>query len=69
VAFRYLSADQHPDTIPWGLFVSDIIKPWQTIRASLRLCQKGGLSEVGQRVPFDGTKIKANANAWAFDEL
>lgn len=62
VAFRYLSADTHPDhdTIPAfrkrhlealaGLFVQ-----------ALRLCQKAGLVKLGH-VAIDGTKIKANAS-------
>lgn len=62
VAFRYLSADAHPDhdTIAnfrkrhleglAGLFVQ-----------ALRLCEKAGLVKLGH-VAIDGTKIKANAS-------
>src|SRR2546422_10309688 len=62
VAFRYLSADEHPDhsTINGfrkrhlgalaGLFVQ-----------ALQLCQKAGLVKLGH-VAIDGTKLEANAS-------
>jgi transposase len=72
VAFRYLSADAHPDhdTISsfrkrhlealGGLFVQ-----------ALRLCQKAGLVKLGH-VAIDGTKVKANASkhkAMSYDRM
>lgn len=62
VAFRYLSADQHPDhsvinefrkrhlAALGGLFVE-----------TLQLCQKAGLVKLGH-VALDGTKVQANAS-------
>jgi transposase len=64
VAFRYLSANQHPDhdtlaefrrrhrTALAGLFVQ-----------VLRLCQQAGLVKLGH-VALDGTKIRANASRY-----
>jgi transposase len=64
VAFRYLSADQHPDHDTLAAFrqrhhqaLADLFVQ------ALRLCQKAGLVKLGN-VSIDGTKIKANANAW-----
>ncbi len=51
VAFRYLSADQHPDRrYPGGLSSATSSSPGRLIRASAAAMSKGGLSEVGQRV-------------------
>ena len=72
VAFRYLSADEHPDhsTINGfrkrhlgalaGLFVQ-----------ALQLCQKAGLVKLGH-VAVDGTKLQANASkhkAMSYDRM
>ena len=62
VAFRYLSADQHPD--------HDSIAEFRKVHLGalsklffqgLQLCQKAGLVKLGQ-VALDGTKIAANAS-------
>ena len=64
VAFRYLSADQHPDHDTIAAFrqrhhqaLADLFVQ------ALRLCQKAGLVKLGN-VSIDGTKIKANANGY-----
>lgn len=62
VAFRYLSADQHPD--------HDSIAEFRRVHLEilsrlfyqvLQLCQKAGLVKLGQ-VALDGTKLAANAS-------
>ena len=62
VAFRYLSADQHPD--------HDSIAEFRKVHLemlsglffqALKLCQKAGLVKLGQ-VALDGTKLAANAS-------
>ena len=62
VAFRYLSADQHPD--------HDSIAEFRKVHLellsglffqALQLCQKAGLVKLGQ-VALDGTKLAANAS-------
>jgi transposase len=62
VAFRYLSADQHPD--------HDSIAEFRKVHLeilsglffeALQLCQKAGLVKLGQ-VAVDGTKLAANAS-------
>jgi len=62
VAFRYLSADQHPD--------HDSIAEFRKVQLealsglffqALRLCQKAGMVKLGQ-VAIDGTKLAANAS-------
>src|ERR1700678_2393361 len=62
VAFRYLSADQHPDHDTLAAFrqrhhqaLADLFVQ------ALRLCQKAGLVKLGN-VSIDGTKMKANAS-------
>src|SRR6202021_4100757 len=62
VAFRYLSADQHPDHDTLAAFrqrhhqaLADLFVQ------ALGLCQKAGLVKLGN-VSIDGTKIKANAS-------
>src|SRR5271154_7162071 len=51
VAFRFLSADEHPDhSTLAGLFLQ-----------AVQLCAKAGLVKLGH-VAIDGTKIKANAS-------
>jgi transposase len=72
VAFRVLSADQHPDhasistfrkrhlAVLGGLFLQ-----------GLRLCEKAGLVKLGH-VAIDGTKVKANASkhkAMSYDRM
>lgn len=64
VAFRYLSADQHPDHDTLAAFRQEHIQALADLFVqALRLCQKAGLVKLGN-VSIDGTKIKANANAW-----
>ena len=64
VAFRYLSADQHPDHDTLAAFRQQHLQALADLFVqALRLCQKAGLVKLGN-VSIDGTKIKANANAW-----
>src|SRR6202142_811048 len=64
LAFRYLSADQHPDHDTIAAFRQQHLEPLAGLFVqALRLCQKAGLVKLGN-VSIDGTKIKANANAW-----
>jgi transposase len=62
VAFRYLSADEHPDhsTIS-GFRQRHLSALAQLFHQALRLCQKAGLVKLGH-VAIDGTKIQANAS-------
>jgi Transposase DDE domain/Transposase domain (DUF772) len=62
VAFRYLSADQHPDHDTLAAFRQEHLKTLADLFVqALRLCQKAGLVKLGN-VAIDGTKIKANAS-------
>ena len=62
VAFRYLSADQHPDHDTLACFRQEHLKALADLFVqALRLCQKAGLVKLGN-VAIDGTKIKANAS-------
>ena len=65
VAFRYLSADQHPDHDTLAAFRQQHLHALADLFVqALRLCQKAGLVVKLGNVSIDGTKIKANANAW-----
>src|SRR5271154_4725699 len=62
VAFRYLSADQHPDHDTLAAFRQEHLEALAGLFVqALRLCQKAGLVKLGN-VAIDGTKIKANAS-------
>jgi transposase len=62
VAFRYLSADQHPDHDTLAAFRQEHVEALAELFVqALRLCQKAGLVKLGN-VSIDGTKIKANAS-------
>jgi transposase len=61
VAFRYLSADQHPDHDTLAAFRQEHVEALAELFVqALRLCQKAGLVKLGN-VSIDGTKMKANA--------
>ena len=62
VAFRYLSADTHPDHDTIAAFRKRHLEALAGLFVqALRLCQKAGLAKLGH-VAIDGTKIKANAS-------
>src|SRR6202142_3074624 len=62
VAFRYLSADQHPDHDSIAEFRKVHLKLLSGLFfQALKLCQKAGLVKLGQ-VALDGTKLAANAS-------
>src|SRR5271154_6069549 len=62
LAFRYLSADQHPDHDTLAAFRQEHVAALAGLFVqALRLCQKAGLVKLGN-VAIDGTKIKANAS-------
>jgi len=62
VAFRYLSADTHPDHDTIAAFRKRHLDALAGLFVqALRLCQKAGLVKLGH-VAIDGTKIKANAS-------
>ena len=62
VAFRYLSADAHPDHDTLAEFRKRHLKALAGLfTQALLLCQKAGLVKLGH-VAIDGTKIKANAS-------
>jgi transposase len=62
VAFRYLSADQHPDHDTLAAFRQQHLEALAGLFVqALRLCQKAGLVKLGN-VAIDGSKIKANAS-------
>jgi hypothetical protein len=64
VAFRYLSADQHPDHDTLASFRQRHHQALPDLFVqALRLFQKAALVKLGN-VSIDGTKIKASANAW-----
>jgi transposase len=62
VAFRYLSANQHPDHDTLAAFRQEHVEALAELFVqALRLCQKAGLVKLGN-VSIDGTKMKANAS-------
>ena len=62
VAFRYLSADQHPDHDSIAEFRKLHLETLSSLFVqALQLCQKAGLVKLGQ-VAIDGTKLAANAS-------
>lgn len=62
VAFRYLSADQHPDHDSIAEFRKVHLEKLSGLFfQALQLCQKAGLVKLGQ-VALDGTKLAANAS-------
>ena len=72
VAFRYLSADQHPDHDTIATFRKRHLKALaELFTQALLLCEKAGLVKLGH-VALDGTKIKANASkhkAMSYDRM
>lgn len=62
VAFRYLSADQHPDHDTIANFRQEHLEALAGLFVQgLRLCHKAGLVKLGN-IAIDGTKIQANAS-------
>ena len=62
VAFRYLSADTHPDHDTIAAFRKRHLEALAGLFVqALRLCEKAGLVKLGH-VAIDGTKVKANAS-------
>jgi transposase len=62
VAFRYLSADMHPDHDTLAEFRKRHLESLAGLfTQALLLCEKAGLVKLGH-VAIDGTKIKANAS-------
>lgn len=62
VAFRYLSANQHPDHCSLAEFRRRHLAAMAALFVEvLQLCQKAGLVKLGH-VALDGTKMKANAS-------
>src|SRR5437867_6549554 len=62
VAFRYLSADEHPDHTTLNEFRKRHLKAFAELFVqALQLCQKAGLVKLGH-VAVDGTKLQANAS-------
>jgi len=62
VAFRYLSADQHPDHDTIASFRQQHLTVLSQIFTQvLKLCDKAGLVKLGH-VAVDGTKLQANAS-------
>jgi transposase len=62
VAFRILTADQHPDHDTIATFRKRHLKALAALFVQvLRLCQQVGLAKLGH-VSLDGTKVKANAS-------
>ncbi len=62
VAFRYLSADQHPDHDTIAAFRQQHLAALSKLFVQvLRLCQQAGLVKLGT-VVIDGTKVRANAS-------
>jgi transposase len=72
VAFRYLSADQHPDHDTIAEFRRRHLDALAGLfKQALLLCEKAGLVKLGH-VAIDGTKIKANASkhkAMSYDRM
>jgi transposase len=62
VAFRYLSADQHPDHDTIASFRQEHLEALAGLFVqALRLCSKAGLIQLGS-IAIDGTKMLANAS-------
>ena len=62
VAFRYLSADEHPDHSTLSEFRKRHLSALAGLfLQALQLCQKAGLVKLGH-VAIDGTKLQANAS-------
>ena len=62
IAFRVLTANQHPDHDTIADFRKRHLKALSALFVDvLRLCQKAGLVKLGH-VSLDGTKVKANAS-------
>jgi transposase len=62
VAFRFLSADEHPDHSTLAEFRKRHLKALSGLfLQAVQLCAKAGLVKLGH-VAIDGTKIKANAS-------
>ena len=62
VAFRFLSADEHPDHSTLAEFRKRHLKALAGLfMQAVQLCAKAGLVKLGH-VAIDGTKIKANAS-------
>ena len=62
VAFRILTADQHPDHDTVADFRKRHLKALGGLFVEvLRLCQQVGLVKLGH-ISLDGTKVKANAS-------
>ena len=72
VAFRYLSADQHPDHDTIADFRRQHLPVLaQLFTQVLELCNKAGLVKLGH-VAIDGTKVQANASkhkAMSYDRM
>lgn len=72
VAFRFLSADAHPDHDTIATFRKRHLEALAGLFVqALRLCQKAGLVKLGH-VAIDGTKIRANASkhkAMSYDRM
>jgi transposase len=62
VAFRFLSADEHPDHSTLAEFRKRHLEALaELFTQALRLCQKAGLVKLGH-VAIDGTKLQGNAS-------
>jgi transposase len=62
VAFRFLSADEHPDHSTLAEFRKRHLRALAGLfTQALQLCQKAGLVKLGH-VAIDGTKLQANAS-------
>jgi transposase len=62
IAFRVLTANQHPDHDTIADFRKRYLKTLAALFVEvLRLCQKAGLVKLGH-ISLDGTKVKANAS-------
>lgn len=72
VAFRFLSADEHPDHSTLAEFRQRHLQALAGLfTQALQLCAKAGLVKLGH-VAIDGTKIKANASkhkAMSYDRM
>ena len=72
MAFRYLSADQHPDHDSIAEFRKRHLQALEGLFLQvLKLCGKAGLVKLGH-VAVDGTKLKANASkhkAMSYDRM
>ncbi len=72
VAFRFLSADQHPDHSTLAEFRKRHLEALaELFTQALQLCEKAGLVKLGH-VAIDGTKIMANASkhkAMSYDRM